>query len=174
MIGDGYMYYLMSDMQGMYQIVDKNQFTFNMWWDEIHSTSNHSNSELDFQGELKTEMPFCSHNKTIADALYMLNIKRDSLQQGRKKVLISIGASDLRNDRPFGDMKRDFTHLFLECDRLGLKPLITTVLCIDSPDLKLRADMFNNFLMENFENVVDMQQVGRYGLANAMLITHNR
>lgn len=110
----------------------------------------------------------------MADALNMLNLKKENLKQGRKKVLISIGASDLRNNRSFGEMKRDFTHLFLECDGLGLKPLITTVLCIDSPDLKLRADMFNQFLKENFENVVDMQQVGRYGLANAMLLTHNR
>lgn len=119
-------------------------------------------------------MPFCSHNKTIADALNMLNMRIDNLRQGRKKVLISIGASDLRNGRLFGDMKRDFTHLFLECDRHGLKPLITTVLCIDSPELKLRADLFNRFLVENFENVVDMHQVGRHGLANAMLLTHNR
>lgn len=103
----------------------------------------------------------------------MLKIQGDRLRERRKKVLISIGATDLRINRPFGDMKRDFTHLFLECDRLGLKPLITTILCFDSPDLKLRADMFNKFLMENFENVVDMQQVGRYGLPNTMLKTHN-
>lgn len=124
--------------------------------------------------DLKVEMPFCSHNKTIADALHMLNLQKDRLQARRKKVLISIGASDLRNNRSFGEMKRDFTHLFLECDHLGLKPLVTTVLCFDSPELKLRADMFNKFLLENFENVVDMQLVGRYGLANAMLKTHQQ
>lgn len=119
-------------------------------------------------------MPFCNHNKTIAEALYMLDIQKDRLQQRRKKVLISIGATDLRMAHSFGDMKRDFTHLFLQCDALGLKPLVTTVYCIDSPELKERADLFNKFLMENFENVVDMKQVGRIGLANAMLMTHNR
>lgn len=119
-------------------------------------------------------MPFCSHNKTIVEASQMVEIKKDRLQERKIKVLISIGATDLRNNRSFGDLKRDFTHLFLRCDALGLKPLITTILCIDSPELKLRADMFNKFLMENFENVVDMQQVGRFGLANVMLKTHNR
>lgn len=117
-------------------------------------------------------MPFCSHNKTIAEARHMLNNLKDRLQQRRTKVLISIGATDLRNNRSFGDMKHDFTHLFLECDRLKLKPLITTIHCIDSPDHKLRADLFNKFLMENFDNVVDMHQVGQYGLINAMLMTH--
>lgn len=126
------------------------------------------------KGELKTEMPFCSHNKTIAEAIDMVEIQKDRLQQRKIKVLISIGATDLRNNRSFGDLKRDFTTLFLRCDELGLKPLVTTILCIDSPEHKQRADMFNKFLMENFENVVDMQQVGRYGLANVMLMTHNR
>lgn len=104
----------------------------------------------------------------------MVEDKRDRLQERKTKVLISIGATDLRNNRSFGELKRDFTNLFLTCEALRLKPLITTVLCIDSPELKLRADMLNKFLMENFTNVVDMQQVGRYGLANTMLMTHNR
>lgn len=119
-------------------------------------------------------MPFCSHNKTFIDAINMLEIQKERLQQRRKKVLISLGASDLRINRSFGDMKRDFTHLFLKCDEYGLKPLVTTILCIDTPELKLRADMFNRFLMENFQNVVDMGQVGRHGLADTILLSQNR
>lgn len=124
--------------------------------------------------ELKSEMPLCNHTKTIAEAFQMLELQKDRLRERKKKVLISIGATDLRNNQSFGDMKYDFTNLFLKCYEYGLKPLITTILCIDSPQLKLRADMFNAFLMENFDNVVDMQQVSRHGLANVMLMTSNR
>lgn len=119
-------------------------------------------------------MAFCDHNKTIGQALHMLEIQKFQLQERKKKVLISIGVTDLRNNRSFGDLKRDFTTLFLRCDEYGLRPLITTILCIDSPQLKLRADMFNRFLKDNFENVVDIQQVGQFGLANIMLKTHNQ
>lgn len=119
-------------------------------------------------------MPFCSHKNTIQEALHMLEIQKDRLRQRKKKVLISIGATDLRNNCSFGKMKHDFTHLFLKCDEYGLKPLITTVLCIDSPELKLRADMFNTFLKECFDNVIDVQEVGRCGLANVVRMTQKR
>lgn len=104
----------------------------------------------------------------------MLEVQKDRLRHFKKKVLISIGATDLRNDCSFGDLKRDFTHLFLKCEEYGLKPLITTIQCIDTPELKLRADMFNKFLMENFIGVIDLHQVGHYGLANVMLMNQNR
>lgn len=119
-------------------------------------------------------MPFCNHTKTIAEALQMLELRKERMQEHKQKVLISIGATDLRNNQSFGDMKRDFTRLFFKCEEYGLKPLITTIQCIDSPQHKVRADMFNAFLMANFENVVDLREVARFGLANVILKTHNR
>lgn len=98
----------------------------------------------------------------------MLELKKDSILRRKKKVLISMGATDLRSGRALFEMKRDFTRLFLLCDNYGLKPLITTILCIDTPELKRKSDIFNKFLMENFENVIDMHKVGLYGLSEVM------
>lgn len=98
----------------------------------------------------------------------MLETKAECLQKRKKKVLISIGATDLKNNQPLFEMKRDFTNLFLLCDQRGLKPLITTVLCFDTPELKRRADIFNKFLLESFENVIDMRLVGMVGFSEIM------
>lgn len=113
-------------------------------------------------------MAFCDHSKTFNEAIEMLNANKDRLQERKKKVLISLGATDIRRQSSFGQMKQDFTSLFLRCDQFGLKPLITTVLCFDSPELKTRADCFNRFLMENFENVIDMREVTRCGLTEVL------
>lgn len=110
----------------------------------------------------------CNHTLTIADATKMIEIQQKTLQAKKRKVLIAIGVTDLRNGRSLCDMKRDFTALFMRCDHYGLKPLITTILCFDSHELKLKADLFNNFLLESFENVVDMRNVLRSGLADVM------
>lgn len=130
---------------------------------------------FELKGELNgVEMPLCSHNKTMAEALDMVKVQKDRLKQRGKKVLISIGATDLRLDRSFGDMKREFTELFMECESYGLKPLITSIYCIDTPELKVRADMFNGFLTKNFQNVVDMRRVGQYGLAKAIMMSQKQ
>ena len=110
----------------------------------------------------------CNHTLTIADAMKMVEVQHHTLQNKKRKVMIAIGATDLRNSRSLPDMKRDFTALFLVCDKYGLKPLITTILCFDSPELKAKADLFNKFLTDCFENVIDMRAVLRCGLADVM------
>lgn len=112
------------------------------------------------EGDLRMEMPICNHTMMITDALHMLEIQKVRLQECKKKVLISIGATDLRNNNSFISMTQNIMDLFSKCDEYGMEPLITTVLCIDTPQLSSRADTFNKFLMENFHNVLDIQDVG--------------
>lgn len=118
--------------------------------------------------DIRSSMATCRHNLSIDDAIKMIEIQKDRLRQRNKKVLISIGATDLRGAKRLFDMKRDFTRLFLKCEEFGLRPLITTILCFDTPLIKKKADIFNKFLLQNFVNVVDMREVGRYGLAEAL------
>lgn len=117
---------------------------------------------------VKFNPDMCNHTLTIVDALKGVESQHKTLQSKKRKVMIAIGVTDLRNGRSFGEMKRDFTALFLRCDQYGLKPLITTIICYDSPQLKNRADLFNGFLLESFENVVDMRVVQQNGLADVM------
>lgn len=161
-IGDGYIYYMLSDMQG-----------WQAFWAPFSELSN--NIMFLFQNFLNKVLDgttlrtmLCNHEQTIAEAFMMLHEKKEWLQKKKKKVLISIGASDLRTNKGLGEMKRDFVNLFLLCDKYDLKPLITTVLCFDSPMLKRKADMFNQFLVESFENVIDLHLVGLYGLTEVM------
>lgn len=110
----------------------------------------------------------CNHTLTIADALKMVETQHKTLQEKKRKVMIAIGATDIRNGRTLCEIKRDFTSLFLRCDGYGLKPLITTILCFDSPELREKAEYFNNFLIECFENVIIMRDVLKTGLADVM------
>lgn len=124
--------------------------------------------------DVKPNTAFCNHTQTFEEAMGRLQVQKDRLQQKKKKVLISIGATDLKNGRPFFEMKREFTKLFMFCQQSGLKPLITTILCFDTPEIKAKADMFNDFLLESFENVVDMRQVIRHGLVEVMTSLNNK
>lgn len=104
----------------------------------------------------------------MKDALRMLGMQSSRLKEKKKKVVLSIGATDLKDGQSLQEMKRDFTKLFLFCEEQGLKPLVTTILCYDTPQIKEKADIFNGFLLKSFENVVDMRKVMQYGLAEAM------
>lgn len=123
---------------------------------------------LPLLAEVKLNLSMCNHTLTIADAIKNIEVQHHTLQNKKRKVMIAIGATDLRNNRKLYDIKREFTALFLLCDKYGLKPLITTILCIDSPELKAKADIFNKFLTDSFENVIDMRAVLRCGLADVM------
>lgn len=124
--------------------------------------------------ETKHIMPYCNHTLTFAEVYHSLEKTQERLKQRKKKVLISLGATDLRKNRRLFEMKRDFTKLFLLCNDLGLKPLVTTVSCFDTPELKRRSDIFNQFLMQNFENVIDMDLVGMNGLCDLMSTLNNK
>lgn len=104
----------------------------------------------------------------------MVEKQKQSLQEKKRKVLISIGATDLRSEKPLYELKRDFTKLFLLCNELKLKPLITTVLCFDSPVIKEKSDIFNEFLLQSFRNVIDMREVVRLGMAEVMTNLNNK
>lgn len=111
---------------------------------------------------------FCNHNQTIAEATKMIESEKEKLQSRKKKVLLSIGTTDLKNNQRLTQMKLEYTKLFLLCHGMNLKPLITTIHCFDTPELKAKADIFNDFLRDSFQNVVDMQEVMRFGLGEVM------
>lgn len=119
--------------------------------------------------DVNTKMPLCEHTLSCAEALSRLDMVSERLKQKKKKVLISIGATDLRNGKPLYEMKRDFTRLFMYCHQNKLKPLITTIMCFDTPELKTKADIFNDFLLDSFENVIDLRQVQRIGFAEVTM-----
>lgn len=114
------------------------------------------------------KLSMCNHTLTFVDALKMVEAQHNLLQAKKRQVMLAIGVTDLRNGRSLCDMKRDFTALFLCCTKYNFKPLITTIVCFDSPELKAKADLFNKFLMDCFENVIDMRDALRCGLADVM------
>lgn len=100
---------------------------------------------------------------TIAEALRSIEHLGKCNVPRHKKVIISIGASDLRNGIKLFDMRKQFVTLFTTCLRNGYKPLITTIASFDSPELNRKADIFNSFLMQNFSNVFDVFTAVRSG-----------
>ncbi|XP_031628559.1 serine/arginine-rich splicing factor 4-like isoform X2 [Contarinia nasturtii] len=122
----------------------------------------------DMQPDAKSHLALCNHNLLISDAKKLVHQQREILKEKKRKVIISLGASDLRSNRKFSEMRRDITGLFLMCHEYKLKPLITTILCFDNIELKRKADLFNQFLFECFENVVDMRDVMKSGLSEVM------
>lgn len=105
---------------------------------------------------------------TITEALQKVEKMKTILQVKKRKVLISIGATDLKTDKPLHELTRDFTKLFLLCDELKLKPLITTVLCFDNPIIKEKADIFNKFLLKCFQNVIDLRKAAQEGFSQVI------
>lgn len=113
-------------------------------------------------------LPFCNDTLTIAQAIHRVTKEKTTLQSKKRKLIISIGTTDLRENHSLCDMRRDFTALFLLCDEFNLKPLITTIICFDTPYLKKKADIFNQFLLECFDNVIDLSEVMKTGLSGVM------
>lgn len=89
-------------------------------------------------------------------------------------MIISIGLTDLKNGTSLPEMKRLFTLLFLTMENYRLRPLVTTIMCFGSYELIEKAKIFNKFLHENFENVIDLWDVFTYGLENTLVNMYKR
>lgn len=86
----------------------------------------------------------------------------------KKFVILSIGTCDLRKGTPLFKMRQQFLTLYTLCQRYGLKPLVATIHCMDSPELDVKAKLFNDFLKQNFENVIDLFKAFEGGLAQSL------
>lgn len=166
-VGDGFIYYFMSDMQCKYAPDLFCCFLFLFRDVNSHCLIRIFSIHL---GEAKSNLALCNHTLSISEAYTKIETQKKMLQAKKRKVLISIGVTDLRFGKTLPEMRREFTELFLRCEEYGLKPLITTLLCYDSPELKGMADSFNAFLMDSFENVIDMRDVLKSGLAEVMTV----
>lgn len=74
----------------------------------------------------------------------------------KKCVILSIGTTDLRNGTSLSDMRKQFVTLYRLCQNNGLKPMVTTISCMDTKELNAKAKIFNEFLRTNFTNVIDL------------------
>lgn len=74
----------------------------------------------------------------------------------KKCVIISIGTSDLKKGTTLSDMRKQYVTLYRLCQNNGLKPLVATISCMESYELIEKAKVFNEFLKQNFENVIDL------------------
>lgn len=109
----------------------------------------------------------------ITDAIdrgIILKLKNEKI----KNVIISIGATDLIEGTSLPDMKRLFTELFRLCERNGLRPIVTTILCFDSKEVDEKAKIFNQFILENFENVIDLWDAFTHGFENTFVNMYKR
>lgn len=76
------------------------------------------------------------------------------------RVILNIGSVDLLHGRDFIEMTEDFLHLYAEFEKRRIHPVITTVaplanMCY-SKEIQKRLQQFNLFLINNFENVLDI------------------
>lgn len=105
---------------------------------------------------------------TIAQATIAIErlsmFKKNDGTKKKRKLIISIGATDLRTKTPLIMMRKQFVTLFLTCERNGYDPLITTIACYDSPQLHQKANIFNEFLKTQFEKVIDLEMGLHSGL----------
>lgn len=98
----------------------------------------------------------CISGQTIKDVTKMLKAK----VKVSNCVILNIGSVDLLHGRDFIEMTEDFIHLYAQFEKRGIKPVITTVaplanMCF-SKEIQQRLQQFNLFLINNFENVLDI------------------
>lgn len=74
----------------------------------------------------------------------------------KKCVILSIGTSDLRKGTSLIDMRKLFLTLYRLCQNNGLKPLVATISCMETQELIEKSKVFNEFLKQNFDNVIDL------------------
>lgn len=158
LIGDGLLYYLCQSFVCMYLSVSQIAGIFDIKIFNVHLASQVSVKHLLTGSQL-----------TMAEAIR--NIEQIASRQTKrtKKLLISIGVTDIRNGMSLCEMRKEFTTLFLACEHLGYKPLITTVCCYDSPCLNEKAEIFNDFLKDNFDRVFDVANAVRHGFGTSLL-----
>lgn len=95
----------------------------------------------------------------------------------KKCIILSIGTSDLRNGTSLIDMRKQFVTLYRMCQNNGLKPLVTTISCMETMELMEKAKIFNEFLQQNFTNVIDLFKAvngANGGLANTLASLRKR
>lgn len=77
-----------------------------------------------------------------------------------KKVIINVGSVDLLHGADIIDMKFDFKRLHTVCRAQGFEAVITTLAPLANvghmPEIRHKWNLFNKFLLNNFEDVVDI------------------
>lgn len=121
---------------------------------------------------LTPKWSYCVVGQTIADAVTL--ITQDHLDKPLEptKVIVNIGAVDISRGTTFRQMAVDFTGLIDTCERLNMQPTITTVLPFsaspNAQEIAWKVHAFNNFLKENFDNVIDLWSCFAIGLSRSL------
>lgn len=99
----------------------------------------------------------CVSGQTIKDVVKRLSY---CTSVTTKKVIINIGSVDLLHGADIIDMKFDFKRLHSMCRAQGFETVITTLAPLANvghmPDIRQKWNLFNKYLLKNFEDVVDI------------------
>lgn len=114
---------------------------------------------------------FCSISQTIREAILHLEEAPEGRFNG-KAAIINIGATDIFNGISFEELIKNYIELFDLCEVVGVDPIVTTILPIakanESNEMMWKVHMFNQFLKENFENVIDMWSCMMCGFSRSL------
>lgn len=97
---------------------------------------------------------------------------KNDAEPKERKCLINLGATDIANGIEFDELIQQFIELIETCDEFKIKPYITTILPLSgkstSNEFAWKIRQFNHFLIETFENVIDLWQSLSRGLSQNM------
>lgn len=99
--------------------------------------------------------------QTIAEAIELVRSKNvDDIPVNPVNVIINIGAADIGRGKTFVQMVKNFMELIDTCIKLNMEPTITTILPVGTHAMSeqhaWKVHLFNQFLMDNFSDVVDL------------------
>lgn len=98
----------------------------------------------------------CISGQCIKDVTKMLQKN----VQFSHNIILNIGSVDLLHGHDLIDMKNDFMALYMELEKRGIEPVVTTLAPLAnisfSQDYQMKWQGFNAFLMKQFPNVVDI------------------
>lgn len=162
-IGDGFIHGFLSKLNNCKKI--KNYFLFLIC---IRFVTCFIYDSVSISADCSISPIYCKREQLIASALHLLSFEK--LQSGKiRNVIISIGATDLVKGTSLPEMKRLFTILFRLCEKHHLRPIVTTIVCMTSKVVDEKARIFNQFILENFDNVIDLWDVFIHGIENTLV-----
>lgn len=125
---------------------------------------------------LEPKWSYCVVGQSIADAVILVKTKNfeetNAIPLEPIRVIVNIGAADICRGRSFREMATDFMELMDTCTKLNMEPTITTIMPFgatgNAEEIAWKAHSFNNFLTENFENVIDVWSCFTIGMSRLL------
>lgn len=126
---------------------------------------------------LEPKWSYCVVGQTIADAIVLIRTK--NLENEAKEVpaepvraIVNIGAADVCRGTSFRQMVENFMELMETCAKFNIEPTITTLMPFrateNGDELAWKTSKFNEFLVENFSNVINLWSCFGIGLGRTL------